>query len=167
MARLVGAPGRCRRVEAAERRLGLRKAVQRAMVLGQLYAGGALFIGTGETDPAALARPLDPDTLPRGGLRFLHAFSRWQLSVPAIDRDPLSAWFGEALFYEVVAPERGALRLHPSRVVRFLGNPYPDPSLAASVWSDSVPQALYDAIHAVALTTPVRPPSCTRPRSTS
>ena len=51
-----------------------------------------------------------------------------------------------------MAPERGALRLHPSRVVRFLGNPYPDPSLMASVWSDSVLQALYDAVHAVALT---------------
>ena len=79
--------------------------------------------------------------------------SRWQLSVPAIDRDPLSPWFGEAEGYDVVAPGRGALRLHPSRVVRFLGNPYPDPSLMASVWSDSVLQTLYDAIHAVALTT--------------
>ena len=141
------------RVEAAERRLGLRKAVQRAMVLGRLYGGGALLIGTCETDPAALARPLDPDTLPRGGLKFLHAVSRWQLSVPAVDRDPTSPWYGEALYYDVVAPERGALRLHPSRVVRFLGNPYPDPSLMASVWSDSVLQALYDAVHAVALTT--------------
>ncbi len=30
--------------------------------------------------------------------------------------------------------------------------PVPDPSLAASVWSDSVLKALFDAIHAVALT---------------
>ena len=59
------------RVEAAERRLGLRKAVQRALTLGRLYGGGALIIGTGESDPAALARPLDPDVLPRGGVTFL------------------------------------------------------------------------------------------------
>jgi len=141
------------RVEATERRLGLRKALQRALVLGRLYGGGAIIIGTGETDPAALARPLDPETLPRGGLKFLHAVSRWQLAAPAIDRDPLSPWFGEAVAYDVVAPERGALRLHPSRVVRFLGNAWPDPSLGASVWSDSVLLALYDAVHAVALTT--------------
>ena len=141
------------RVEAAERRLGLRQAVQRAMTLGRLYGGGAIIIGTSETDPAALARPLDPDQLPPGGLAFLHVVSRWQLSAPVIDRDPLSPWFGEAESYEVVAPGRGALRLHPSRVVRFLGNPYPDPSLMASVWSDSVLQTLYDTIHAVALTT--------------
>ncbi len=50
------------------------------MVLGRLYGGGALLIGTGETDPAVLARPLDPGALPRGGVRFLHAVSRWQLA---------------------------------------------------------------------------------------
>ena len=68
------------RVEAAERRLGLRKTVQRALTLGRLYGGGALIIGTGESDPAALARPLDPDALPRGGVTFLHAVSRWQVA---------------------------------------------------------------------------------------
>ena len=76
------------RAEAAERRLGLRRAVQRALTLGRLYGGGAIIIGTGETDPAALAQPLDPEALPRGGLKFLHAVSRWQLAAPAIDRDP-------------------------------------------------------------------------------
>ena len=45
------------------------------------------------------------------------------------------------------------MRLHPSRVMRFLGNAWPDPTVGASVWSDGVLLALYDAIHAVALTT--------------
>jgi hypothetical protein len=36
-------------------------------------------------------------------------------------------------------------------VVRFLGNPLPDPSVAGALWSDSVLQALYDAVHAAAL----------------
>ncbi len=117
------------RVEAVEQRLGLRRAVQRALTLGRLYGGGAIVIGTGETDPAALARPLEPDALPRGGLKFLHALGRWQLNAPAVDRDFLSPWYGEAVSYEVAAPGRGALALHPSRVVRFLGNPLPDPSL--------------------------------------
>ena len=57
------------RVEAAERRLGLRQAVQRAMTLGRLYGGGAIIIGTNETDPAALARPLDPARLPPAAWR--------------------------------------------------------------------------------------------------
>jgi len=71
----------------------------------------------------------------------------------SVDRDPLSPWFGEAVSYDVVAPGRGSLQLHPSRGVRFLGSAWPDPTVEASVWSDSVLLALYDAVHAVALTT--------------
>ena len=140
------------RVEAAERRLGLRVAVQRAMTLGRLHGGGAIVIGDGEPDPARLAQPLD-ERLPRGGLAFLHAVSRWQLGASSLDRDPLSPWCGEPAVYELAVAGGAPLRLHPSRVVRFLGNPLPDPWLAATPWSDSVLQALYDAVHAVALTT--------------
>ncbi len=138
------------RFEAAERRLGLRKTVQRAMVLGRLYGGGAILIGDGEDDIAALARPLDP-RLPRGGLRYLHAVSRWQLGVSEIDLNPLSPWCGEPKSYTLSAPGLSPLELHPSRVVRFLGNPLPDPSVAGALWSDSVLQVLYDAVHAAAL----------------
>ncbi len=138
------------RFEAAERRLGLRKTVQRAMVLGRLYGGGAILIGDGEQDIATLARPLDP-RLPRGGLRYLHAVSRWQLGVTEIDLNPLSRWCGEPKCYTLSAPGVSPLELHPSRVVRFLGNPLPDPSLAGALWSDSVLQVLYDAVHAAAL----------------
>ena len=139
------------RIEAAERRLGLRKLVQRAMVLGRLYGGGALIIGSGETDPARLARPLD-ERLPRGGLKYLHVVSRWQLAAGPLDRDPRSPWYGEPAAYELDVGGAAPL-LHPSRVVRFLGNALPDPWLSASPWSDSVLQVLYDAVHAVALTT--------------
>ena len=141
------------RAEAAERRLGLRVAVQRALVLGRLYGGGAIVVGTGETDPAALACPLDDEWLKPGGLKFLHVVSRWQLGAAGLSSDPLSPWCGEPAFYDLAGSGRAPLRLHPSRVVRFLGNPLPDPWTAASPWSDSVLQALYDAVHAAALTT--------------
>ncbi|MCW6510976.1 DUF1073 domain-containing protein [Lichenifustis flavocetrariae] len=142
------------RIESVERSLNLRRAVQRAMVMGRLYGGGALIIGTTETDPAALMTELRPRDVGPNGIAFLHAVSRWQLAVAEIERDPLSPWFGEPKAYEVTAPERGSLTLHPSRVIRFLGNPLADPSLlGADLWSDSVLTALYDAIHAVALTT--------------
>ncbi len=44
---------------------------------------------------------------------------------------PADPWFGEAVSYDVVASGRGTLRLHPSRVVRFIGNAWPDSSLGA------------------------------------
>ncbi len=141
-------------IEAAERRLNLRRALQRAMILGRLYGGGALLIGTDEPDPAALATPLYPETMRPGSLRFLHVVSRWQLAVTAINHDPLDPYYGEPDRYRLTSPERGELALHPSRVIRFLGNPLPDPLLyGAQLWSDSLLQTLYDAIHGVALTT--------------
>ncbi len=140
-------------IERAERQLGLRKAVQRAMVLGRLYGGGAIIVGTGEDDAAELARPLYPEAIGPGGVRFLHAVSRWQLAPTALNRDPLDPFYGEPSGYVAVGPERGELLLHPSRVIRFLGNPLPDPLLyGTQLWSDSVLQSLYDAIHAVAVT---------------
>ena len=149
-----GEAGAVARVKALESRLSLRRAVQRAMVMGRLYGGGALIVGTRESDPAALAAELCPEALGENGLAFLHPVSRWQLAVDDIERDPLSPWYGEPTAYLVTAPERGTLTLHPSRFIRFLGAPLADPALMeADLWSDSVLTVLYDAIHAVALTT--------------
>ena len=67
-----------------------------------------------------------------GSLRFLHVVSHWQLGATDINRDPLDPFFGEPTSSMVVAPDRGELQLHPSRVVRFLGNPLPDPMKRSS-----------------------------------
>ena len=148
----AGAPADVAAMEQTEARLGLRKAVQRAMVLGRLYGGGAILVGTAEGDAGALATPLDSEAVGRDGVRFLHVVSRWQLAAEGVNGDPLDPFFGEPARYGLVGPERGELALHPSRVVRFLGNALPDPTLGAEPWSDSVLQGLYDAIHAVAVT---------------
>ena len=100
------------RIEAAERRLGLRKAVQRAMTLGRLHGGGAIVIGDGEPDPAKLAQPLD-ERLPRGGLAFLHAVSRWQLGASSLDGNPLSPWCGGAGRLRACRRRRGAAAAPP------------------------------------------------------
>ena len=119
---------------------------------GASTAGARSSSARASPDPAALARPLD-ERLARGGLKFLHVVSRWQLGAAALEGDPLSPWFGEPALYELSAPGCGALAIHPSRVVRFLGHPLPDPWACGTPWSDSVLQVLYDAVHAVALTT--------------
>ena len=148
-----GDPAAVAAIERTERRLGLTKAVQRAMTLGRLYGGGALILGTAGEDAAGFAEPLYPEAVGPGGLAFLHVVSRWQLAVDDVVADPLDPFFGEPSGYRLAGPERGELVLHPSRVIRFLGNPLPDPMLYGSqLWSDSVLQSLYDAVHAVAVT---------------
>ncbi len=86
--------------EAAERRLGLRKVLQRALTLGRLYGGAAIIVGTNETRPQALAAELDPETIRPGDIKFLHVVSRWQLGSPVVNRDPLDPWFGEPPYFD-------------------------------------------------------------------
>ena len=72
------------------------------MVLGRLYGGGALIVGTRRGRPGRVgALRCDPEAVGPNGVAFLHAVSRWQLGVTETDRDPLSPWFGEPLSYEV------------------------------------------------------------------
>ena len=64
----------------------------------------------------------DIETVRRGGIDYLHVLSRWDLRTGELDRDPLSPFFGEPTFYEITAGQR-TVRIHPSRVIRFVGAP--------------------------------------------
>ncbi|WP_018263725.1 DUF1073 domain-containing protein [Methylobacterium sp. WSM2598] len=131
------APAEVAAIEASEARLRLREGLLRALRLARLHGGAAILIGDGAPDPA---RPLRPETVGRGGLRYLHVLSRDALQPGAIARDPLSPWFGEPDTYTLA----GGQRVHPSRIVRLVGAPLP--ADAAEAFGDSVLQALLEAI---------------------
>jgi phage-related protein (TIGR01555 family) len=131
-------------IEAAETALDLRSKYLAAMIRGRLYGGGAILIGTGDLDPT---QELVIDRLPKGGLRYLHVLSRWELTAGEIQRDPMSPYYGEPTYYEVTAGNRTTQKIHPSRVVRFLGSPRPDGGLVhQDGWSDSILQAILDSV---------------------
>ena len=123
---------------ASEARLALRERLLQALRLARLHGGAALLIGDGAPDPA---RALDPETIGQGGLRYLHVLPRTAIQPGPVERDPLSAWFGEPRGYTVA----GGQAVHPSRVVRFLGAALPDDAVGDG-WGDSVLQALLEAI---------------------
>lgn len=131
-------------IEAAETALELRSKYLAAMIRGRLYGGGAILIGTGDADPT---QELVIDRLPKGGLRYLHVLSRWELTAGEVQRDPMSPYYGEPTYYEVTAGNRTSQKIHPSRVVRFLGAPRPDSGLVhQDGWSDSILQAILDSV---------------------
>lgn len=74
-------------------------------------------------------------------MRYLHVLPRTAIQPGPVERDPLSAWFGEPRGYTVA----GGQAVHPSRVVRFLGAALPDDAVGDG-WGDSVLQALLEAI---------------------
>lgn len=135
-------------IEAEEERLGVQQKVNRALRLARLYGGSALVLGIGDSDPT---QPLP--AIEKEGLRYLHVMNRWEITPGEVDRDVLSPLFGEPKWYQVASTGK-SLRLHPSRVVRFLGAELPDWQTAgADGWGDSSLQAVMDAIKHAGLAT--------------
>ena len=131
-------------IEAAETILGLRTKILAAMIRGRLYGGGAILIGNGDLDPM---QELVIERLPKDGIRYLHVLSRYEITAGEIQRDVLSPYYGEPTYYQVSNGTSATQRVHPSRVVRFLGAPLPDNMLAQSnAWSDSILQAILDSV---------------------
>lgn len=136
-------------LEDVERRLGVRQAVYRALQLGRLYGGSLLFFSDGTPDQT---KPLDVATLGRDGIKYLHVFNRYQLgSNGIINYDIGSPYFNQPEVYTVLTRDGRPVDIHPSRVIRFVGNPIPDDDLAGEAWwGDSVLQATQDALRAAA-----------------
>ncbi|CAH2606154.1 conserved protein of unknown function (plasmid) [Rhodovastum atsumiense] len=131
-------------VDDAEEDLRVRERVNHVLKLARLYGGAGIYIGVGEdADPA---KELDVASIQRGDIRYLHVLSRYELWAGNIDRDPVSPYFGEPEYYMMSSPTAGGVRIHPSRVVRFLGQARLELSRQVDGWGLPVLQRLYDAI---------------------
>jgi phage-related protein (TIGR01555 family) len=132
-------------IEAEEKRLGLRDKIRRALTLGRL-GGGALILGVPGSDTML---PLNLRSIRKGGLRYVHVVSRYQLSLGEIVTDPENEFFGQPAYYELSAAGATRVRIHPSRVIAFKGLPVPDMGLSNRddwFWGDSLIQAIEDAV---------------------
>lgn len=134
-------------IEGEQNRLNVLQKIYRARVLGRLFGGGAIFIGT-DQDPST---PLDIDKISKGGLRYLVVHSRLSLKAGELDDDALSETYRQPKYYEAYK-SLGTVRIHPSRLVLFYGAAIPDdapvlPGLTAQIgWSDSALLPVWDAI---------------------
>lgn len=122
-------------------RVQVRKKTHDALMMSRIYGGAILLIGTDASD---YARPVD---VSREKLQFLTAMSRMSVSCGEIENDATSELYGLPSSYSVVT-RSGIMNIHPSRVVRFVGEPLPSFSHSQGVipgWGDSVLQSIYDA----------------------
>lgn len=131
-------------LEDEERRIGFWSKLRRARILARLHGGSAIYIGV----PAGnLEQPLRVEEIKKEGLLYLHVLTRYELSVTGeIDRDITSEYYGQPELWNI-SHRGGNLRIHPSRIIRFIGNEVPD--LANSpepYWGDSVLDAILDAL---------------------
>ncbi|WP_245290292.1 MULTISPECIES: anti-CBASS protein Acb1 family protein [unclassified Shinella] len=132
-------------IEAEENRLGFWHKLLDVKVKARLWGGAALFIGTGETD---LMRPLEPERIGKGGIKYLTVLSRRDVTSGEIEQDVLSEFFGRPSYYEVTG-DAAMVRIHPSRLAVFIGASNADSMIAKSInqgWGDSVLEAVYTAM---------------------
>lgn len=131
------------KIEAEEKRLDLRRKVKQALTRARLFGGSAIFIGTGERDTST---PLNPERIGKGGIKYLTVLSKRKLSPGDIEQDPQSELFEKPKWYTLNGSQ---LKVHPSRLIIFIGAELPDPEVDTVVdygWGDSVLQAVFDAI---------------------
>jgi phage-related protein (TIGR01555 family) len=138
-------------IEAEEKRLRIKEKCKRALILSRLYGGGALFLGTNDPDPS---QPLNPASTKKGGLTYVHVLSRHQLTLGEQRLDPADPWFGKPEYFMINTLDKDReVKIHPSRMVEFVGQPIPEGSwygagaLAGSwFWGDPIMQSIGQAV---------------------
>lgn len=135
-------------MEDAEERWKVANVISRAMQYARLYGGAIVLIGADVANPEMELRPL---SLGKGSLKYLTALSSEDVTATDIEYDPRSQNFGLPRYYEINSREGGQIRVHPSRVLRFIGSDRLDTRTVTDGWGDSVLAAVYDAIHHAAL----------------
>jgi phage-related protein (TIGR01555 family) len=134
------------KLEGEEKRLKLRAKVQRALVLARLFGGAGLVLGTGDADTT---QPLNPRTVKAQGLRYARVLSRWQLSEGQQRLDPDDPWVDQPDFYTLSVANGQQIKLHPSRVVPFIGQKTPEGGFYSSTswfWGDPIMQSIGEAV---------------------
>ena len=149
-------------IEEAERAFGIQRKLMWALAKARLFGGAALVMGI---EGQKFEEELDPESVGKGDLKFVHVVTRWNLAAGPLMRDITSPWFGEPTYYfrtnsPVPDPPAGPpleqsslgykpgdqFYIHPSRVVRLIGLDYPDWEMAPDQWGDSALQPIFDAI---------------------
>lgn len=130
------------KLEAQEARLQLWPKMAKALKLARLYGGSAIILGMGDARPDL---PLEIDRVGLDDLSFIHVASRYEITAGQVNRDAASPLWGEPADYTMASSARGQLKLHPSRVIPFIGAEVPDLSYSQG-WGDSILQSVDEAV---------------------
>ena len=137
--------GQISKIEAEEKRLSLVHTVLTARKWARLFGGAAIYIGTGDSNPAL---PLNPQAVRTGGVKYLTALDRTELTADELQLDPREPGYGLPKYYRMVTGAEAMVRIHPSRLVIFRGPEFPDRQSrqANQGWGDSVLTAAIDKV---------------------
>lgn len=145
----AAAPDYIDELRKLETRTQLRKRLLTGMYWGRLYGGavGVILI-KGHDD---LSQPLDVGTILPGSFLGLTILDRWTGVYPesTLVSDPADPDFGLPEYYTIRDDENGnlAVRVHHSRIIRFIGRELPWLEQVTEVyWGESELEAIYSEI---------------------
>jgi len=132
-------------LEETEDRLRVQLKLQEALIKSRLYGGSCLLLGV----EGNMGSELDPETIGKDGLKFLHVFAPHQLVLKDLIKDISSPYYGQPEFYTLHddTGKVGSVDIHPSRMIRFVGLETPDP-MANYGWGDPLLMVINDAVSA-------------------
>ena len=131
-------------IEAEEKRLQVHSKVFKAIKQSRLLGGAGIIMSDGKDNHD---QPLVLSTIKKGGIDFIRVMDRYQLSSGLLDFDPMSPSYMEPLYYDLIGAAGGTVRIHPSRVVRFIGAELPvDSQILYDRWGDSILDSIEIAI---------------------
>jgi uncharacterized protein len=137
------------KLETTERKFDIQGKVRRAMIRARLYGGAALVMGIKNQNSF---EPLKLERVGKDSLQFVHVLSQHELNAGEVEGDVLSEFYGEPKFYEHTSliadgSNQLAVKIHPSRIVKFIGCEIPDLTrVSGNCWGDSVIAVVNDAI---------------------
>lgn len=132
-------------IEEAESTFQIVEKTRKALSWARLYGGAALILGVEGQGNADV--PLDPEKVTKDALQFIHVVSRHRLGSEDMDTDPMSENYGIPKFFTVNGATTGQIRIHPSRMIRFMGNEIPDDAvMTGDGWGDSFWTSLRETI---------------------
>lgn len=115
-----------------------------AMRKARLLRGSAIYMGLKGANPE---EPIEFDKIKQGDLQYLNVLNRRDVTAAEVIKDVTSEFYGEPEYYEVASPgQAGILRIHPSRMIRFIGAEVLDEDSNNDNWGDSILQLVYDAV---------------------
>lgn len=136
------------KVFALQKKLKVVQRVKDAMIMARLYGGSALILGDGASDPM---QPLEINRMGLGGLKYINVVPSYSLMADDLDLDVYSPYYNQPKSYQIVSVNRRSSQffLHPSRVVKFLGDEIPEEhGVLEDTWGDSVLQSVVREINA-------------------
>lgn len=116
----VADPNQISALEDTEKRLKIKQKKKKALAFSRLDGESYLYFDTGQSP----ASPLNLDAVRSGGLRFVNVLRRNEVAKGPLVTDPMSEFYDEPEYYEV-ASSTALVRIHPSRIIRFVESPSP------------------------------------------